>query len=228
MQMQCSLSLQKANEEQHRLYIEEKNRELELAYGETVFALAKAVEAKDQYTAGHCERVSEMALELGQVLSLNILSLHTLRLAAILHDIGKIGISIDILNKPGRLTPEEFKTIMNHPLIGYNIIKDIAFLKDAAEIIIKHHERVDGSGYPNRLKDEEMSLEAKILCVVDSYDAMTSQRAYRKTPLTHEEACEALTKGKDSQFDAAVVDAFIQMKSGVSVNLPFSTSSEQP
>lgn len=185
--------------------------EIKKNYLSTVSALANAIEAKDTYTKGHCERVTKYSMAIANKMNIDPNDLETLEFAALLHDIGKIGISADIINKPSRLTPEEFGIIKLHPNIGYKILKDVEFLDASRSILLQHHERVDGKGYPNGLHNDQISLLAKILAAADSYDAMTSDRPYRKSPMTKEEAIKELIKNKNSQFDAEVVDAFVDI-----------------
>lgn len=177
----------------------------------TVKSLANAIEAKDRYTKGHCERVTKYSLVLGMKLGLNEIELIDLEYAGLLHDIGKIGIPNNVLNKPSKLTDEEYNLMKEHPKIGYEILKDIPFLEKSINIIIEHHERPDGKGYPNSLTKDKISLPGKILAVSDAFDAMTSKRPYRHNPLILEEAISQLTKNRGTQFDEAVVDAFIEL-----------------
>ena len=131
-----------------------------------------------------------------------------LRTAAILHDIGKIAIDYSIINKPAKLTDSEYEEVKRHPAIGYRILSSSGIFCDVANIVIAHHERIDGKGYPKGLKGDEISKSAKIISVCDAYDAMTSERPYRK-PLSKEEAIEELIAGKNKQFDEEIVDIFI-------------------
>ncbi len=179
-------------------------------YIDTVKSLSQAVEAKDPYTNGHSRRVGEYACKLAERLGLSPKRIENLKIAAILHDIGKIGVDESILNKPGRLTEEEFDKIKQHPEIGVKIIKDIDFLKDVSGIILSHHERYDGTGYPEGRKNGEIVLEAQILSIADVFDALTSERPYRNA-MTVEEALEIIEKGKGAQFDGKLADAFIKM-----------------
>lgn len=177
------------------------------AYMETIKALADAVEAKDFYTRGHGDRVLKYSVAIGAAMGLTQGELTLLSYAAILHDIGKIGVPSAILNKATRLTDEEYELVKRHPQIGYKIIQNIDYLKDISIAVLQHHEWMDGSGYPQGLKDHEIHFIAKILSVADAYDAMTSLRPYRK-PLSHEEACSELCRNKGIQFDESVVEAF--------------------
>ena len=141
--------------------------------------IVNELQNKDLYTHDHDIRLCNYSLKIGEALKISKESLETLLYSAVFHDIGKINTPIEILNKPGKLTESEFDIIKNHPLDGKNLV-DSTFLKNVGNIILEHHERIDGSGYPNGLKGDEISLEAKIIAVVDSYDAMTSDRPYRK------------------------------------------------
>lgn len=175
----------------------------------TVRSLSNAIEAKDEYTKGHCENVTEYSLATAKILGIEGEELKLLEYASLLHDVGKIGIPSTILNKPSRLSSQEYEIIKSHPTIGYEILKDIEFLKRSSEIVYEHHERYDGEGYPRGLKDEEIDILTKILTVADAYDAMTSARPYRQNPLSHNEAIEILKKEAGKQFDPEVVKAFI-------------------
>lgn len=180
------------------------------SYKHTIIALSNSIDARDPYTAGHSERVARLSLDIGKELGLNKDKLDTLEIAALLHDIGKIGISDDILHKTGRLNEYEYKKIKEHPSIGVNILKDIDFLKNAVPFILHHHERFDGCGYPLGIKGYEIPLEARIIAVSDSYDAMVSDRPYRKG-LSQNIAISELVKFKNIQFDGLVVDAFLKI-----------------
>lgn len=189
----------------YKLYIDMRR-----VYIHTVKSLSQAIEAKDPYTRGHSMRVSEYAYDLGMRVKLSRKKLENLKMAAMLHDIGKIGIKESILNKPGKLDEEEFDTIKQHPEIGVKIIQDIEFLKDAADIIMSHHEKVDGTGYPHGKKGKEINIEASILGIADVYDALTSDRPYRGA-LTKDQALAIIEEGKGNHFDARLAEEFIQM-----------------
>ncbi|MFZ5988284.1 MAG: HD domain-containing phosphohydrolase [Bacillota bacterium] len=184
--------------------------EIQFGYLQTVMSLANSIEAKDAYTRGHCQRVMEISCELARALGFTEDQIGDLRYAAILHDIGKIGISASILNKQGKLTDEEFEEIKKHPLIAYNILKDVEFLKNGLSAILQHHERYDGRGYPNGLKGEEICVFARIMCVADAFDAMTSDRPYRKG-MEMEDAIKELERCKGTQFDPKIVDLLVGM-----------------
>ena len=138
-------------------------------------------------------------------------SLQRLEFAAMLHDIGKVGIPSEILRKEEKLTNKEYQIIKRHPEIGYEILRNVPYLKDIAKIVLEHHEWVDGSGYPDGLEGDSIHGMAKILCVADAYDAMTSERPYRKKPLSIEEAIEELKGNKGIQFDPDVIDVFLKI-----------------
>lgn len=179
-------------------------------YMKTIQALAYAVEAKDWYTRGHSMRVSQYAALIGEYMGLPKEKVEELKISGILHDIGKIGISDIILTKPEKLTDEEYSVIKKHPEISKKILEPIGLSKEIMEGISKHHERYDGKGYPYGLDDNNIPLEAAILCVADSFDAMTSDRAYRKG-MSIEDAINELLKYKGTQFNPEVVDSFISL-----------------
>lgn len=179
-------------------------------YFETIQALAAAIDAKDSYTHGHSRRVTDISIGIAQIMNLKHDDINTIKHAALLHDIGKIGISEQILLKPGRLTEEEYEKIKQHPHIGAGILNSIEFLKKVCEIIEHHHERYDGKGYPLGLKGDQIPLGARIICVADAFDAITSTRPYRK-PLLFTEAIEEITKCSGTQFDPIVVDSFVKL-----------------
>lgn len=178
-------------------------------YIKTVKVLANAIEASDEYTRGHCDRVGEISNDIGRYMGLDSDALMQLEFACILHDIGKIAIPERILNKTTQLTHEEYELIKRHPSIGYDIVKDIHFLERANKAIVQHHERIDGKGYPYGLHQDEICLEAKILAVADAFDAMTSQRVYKTKTMNLDEVIEELRRCTGSQFDRTVVEAFV-------------------
>ena len=178
------------------------------AYVDTVSALVQALEAKDPYTRGHSERVAQYAGMIAHELKLPDDRAEILRYAALLHDIGKIGIARKVLNKPGRLTNDEFKRIKKHPEIGAGIIGDIDFLESAIPAVFYHHEHLNGTGYARGLSGERIPLLARILTVADSFDAMTSTRSYRPS-LSPQEAAAELVACSGSQFDGGIVRAFV-------------------
>jgi HD-GYP domain-containing protein (c-di-GMP phosphodiesterase class II) len=191
--------------ENSRLY-----ESLEQASLDAIQALAKAVEAKDPYTHGHSERVADYSVQLASAIGLTEKRLMNLKLACMIHDIGKIGIAEKILHKPERLDQEEHAAIKHHPVIGESIIRPLKGLGDIARIIRSHHEGFDGLGYPDRLKGEETPLEARIMAVADSYDAMTTTRPYR-VPLPEAAVLRELVENRGRQFDPNLVDSFLKL-----------------
>ncbi len=183
---------------------------LNTGYIQTVMSLVNAIEAKDAYTSGHCQRVMEISCEIAARMNLDEDDIQDLRYAAILHDIGKIGVSASILNKSDRLTDCEYEEIKKHPLISYNILRNVEFLRNGLKAILEHHEKYNGGGYPNGLKGEEISLLGRILCIADAFDAMTSDRTYRRG-MTMEVAINEIERCKGIQFDPRISDLFINM-----------------
>ena len=180
--------------------------ETEDAYVGAIRALALALDARDPYTAGHSERVSAVSVAIGRQMNLGKDDLEILRLGALLHDIGKIGISDAVLRKPGPLTREEFALVEQHPIVGARILRSVRFLTPHLPIVELHHERPDGKGYPHRLRGNEVPLLARIVRVADAFDAMTSARAYRPAH-GRADAMRELWRCAGPQFDAEVVHA---------------------
>jgi putative nucleotidyltransferase with HDIG domain len=176
------------------------------AYVGAIRALALALDARDPYTAGHSERVSALSVAVGRQMQLPDDQLDVLRLGALLHDIGKIGISDAVLRKPGALTPDEFEVIQEHPAVGARILRSVPFLAPHLAIVELHHERPDGHGYPHRLRGDEIPLLARIVHVADAFDAITSARAYRPARGSAD-ALRELWRHAGSQFDAEAVQA---------------------
>jgi HD-GYP domain-containing protein (c-di-GMP phosphodiesterase class II) len=181
---------------------------LEQTFVSTVEALANALEANDEYTSMHARWITDLALRVGDELDLDKSGLKRLELGALLHDIGKIGIPSDILQKPGRLTAEERALIETHPELGERIIAPIDRLQEVRTIVRHCHERWDGDGYPDGISGEDIPLESRIVFVCDAYHAMTTDRPYRKR-LSHPEAVRRLRDGAGSQFDARVVEVCV-------------------
>ena len=186
------------------------NLDMERTYVETIMALALAVEAKDPYSAGHSKRVGFYATKIGEQLGFDEETLRTLNDAGVLHDIGKIGIKDEILLKPTLLTAEEEKIMQQHSLIGEAIVKPVRSLHKVVALIRHHHERFDGTGYPSGLKGEEIPLGSRVLSVADSYDAMITDRPYRKR-LSVEDARAELKRCAGVQHDPKIIEAFLQM-----------------
>ncbi|MFC1846210.1 HD domain-containing phosphohydrolase [Chloroflexota bacterium] len=191
-------------------------QEVQDGYKSTISALAATVDAKDPYTCGHSKRVKEYALLGGIQLSLPKNELGVLEYGGILHDIGKIGISDIILRQPGPLNSQELVIMREHPMIGFRILEDIPFLEEASKLVLHHHERYDGKGYPRGLKGLDIPLGARLIAIADSFDTMTTQRSYRAA-LGEQYAIDELNKCSGTQFCPVAVDAFLsgyQMQSG--------------
>ena len=173
-------------------------------------ALLKALEEKDPYTAGHGERVSKYATLVAERLGIDGKLLEDLRMAAWLHDIGKIGIRDKVLNKPGKLSLDEFEEIKSHPVKGAEILSEVPSFRKMVPWVKYHHEHWDGSGYPEGLKGKQIPLEARIIGVVDVYDALTTQRAYRKA-FSPEMALQIMKNESGKSFDPVVLAAFLDV-----------------
>ncbi len=184
---------------------------LENFYLEMVQTLARVIDAKDSYTGDHAGRARQKARRLAEELHMPAQMLRYVEYAALLHDIGKIGIDGGILSKPGKLTTEEYDEIKKHPAIGYQILSPIHFLGPVAQMVLYHQEWFNGMGYPEGLKGEEIPLGARIVATIDAWDAMRSDRPYRKA-LSKEIAESELTKGSGRQFDPEVVTAFLKLE----------------
>ncbi|HEV8591169.1 MAG TPA: HD domain-containing phosphohydrolase, partial [Pyrinomonadaceae bacterium] len=184
----------------------QENRELFVG---TVKALAAAIDGKDKYTRGHSERVARISVAIGRQLSMPEDELETLRISALLHDVGKIAIDDNILKKPAALTTEEFEIMKTHPQKGYKIMSQIPAMKDFLPGMYMHHEMVNGMGYPQGLKDEQIPLQAKIVSVADTFDAMTIDRPYQKGMLLPE-ALKRIKELVGTRYDSKVVDALIR------------------
>ncbi|MDO9557582.1 MAG: HD-GYP domain-containing protein [Coriobacteriia bacterium] len=184
-------------------------RQLAEAYTETIRSFVAAIEAKDPYTRGHSERVARYSREIARGSGLRGRSLEHVEFAALLHDVGKIGVRRDLLTKPGRLSPDEFAEIRLHSETGSTLLGSVEFLEDIVPVIRAHHERIDGTGYPDGCEGQAIPFEARILAVADAYDAMTSDRPYRKS-LSHTDALEELRRVAGTQLDAALVSVFIE------------------
>jgi putative nucleotidyltransferase with HDIG domain len=186
--------------ENARLY-----EELQQSFLQTIAALAAAVDAKDPYTGGHSQRTTELAATIAHELELSSEEIEVIRYAGLLHDVGKIGISEQVLLKPGPLNAEEWEVIHRHPALGASIVERAALLEKLVPVIQHHHEHYDGRGYPMGLRGENIPLAARILAVADAFEAMTSDRAYRPA-LTVEQALATLREGADKQWDGKIVD----------------------
>lgn len=186
------------------------NEKLEKAYLDTVQTLRYTIEAKDPYTRGHSDRVSEYSILLGQELGLSDDQLKTLRVGGLFHDIGKIGIPDSILLKEAKLTDDEYSQIKNHPSIGAHILCNAAVFQEIIPIVKHHHERYDGKGYPSKLAGDQIPYLARVAAVVDAFDAMTSKRAYRDAiPL--ETVKSEIERCSGTQFDPVMAEAFLNI-----------------
>jgi putative two-component system response regulator len=196
--------------------VEERTRKLIEAYKklkesnlETVKVLAETIEAKDPYTRGHCNRVRILSSKMAGIIGIDRENIEVLEYGSLLHDIGKIGISENLLHKAGNLTENERKTLQQHTIIGENILNTIDFFKPCLFIVRSHHERYDGKGYPDGADHDKIGISARIVAIADAFDAMTSTRPYRKA-LSTEVALNELMTGRGTQFDPMLIDTFIQ------------------
>jgi len=188
--------------------LREALQHIEHSYENTLQALGAAIDLRDNETAGHSQRVCRYSLEIARAMGWSDKQLGSLARGAYLHDIGKLGVPDGILLKPGPLTADERKLMQRHAQIGFDLVKDIAFLADAAEIVLTHHERYDGGGYPRGLKGDEILLSARIFAVADTLDAITSDRPYRRAS-SFESGRETIRHLSGSQFDPRVVSVFL-------------------
>jgi len=219
--VQTHLSLKKMKESlnQQNILLEnqvnKKTAQLQEMFEATVVGMAMIAESRDPYTAGHQHRVARYAADIAQNMGLPLNQIESIRIAGLLHDIGKIRTPVSILNRPGKLFNAEWELIKTHPSVGYKILKQIPFPWPIAEIVYQHHERIDGSGYPQGLKGDDILLEAKILAVADVFEAIGSHRPYRPA-LSIESAINEVKNHSGVLFDGVVVDSFL------------STSGKQP
>jgi putative nucleotidyltransferase with HDIG domain len=183
--------------------------ELESAYETTLEGWAKALELRDKETEGHSRRVTEMTTAIARKLRLSDEEVKHIYYGALLHDIGKMGVPDEILNKEGQLTPEERKIVDQHPVFAHDLLKDIAYLRKAIEIPYSHHEHWDGTGYPQGLKGEDIPLSARIFAVVDYWDALTSDRSYREA-WSLEQAKQYISDQSGKLFDPKIVNIFLE------------------
>jgi len=191
---------------------ESKQVETEFRNG-IIFSFIKALELYDKYTEGHSQSVAELAAKIAKKMGLSEERVNTAYWGGLLHDIGKILIDKDILNKKGSLTKEEYDEIKKHAVYGYDILVQTKEMKDLANVIRHHHERWDGKGYPDGLKGEEIPLESRIIALVDAWDTMLNRRLYRK-PLTLDEAVEEIQANKETQFDPTIADVLLEIVEG--------------
>jgi putative two-component system response regulator len=192
--------------EQLRSSVENLKRAME----QTVNALATAMEKRDPYTVGHQQRVAKLACAIAQEIGFSQEDVEGIRIEGLLHDIGKISIPTDILNKPGRISQYEYMLIQEHPQSGYEILKDIRFEQPIVEVILQHHERVNGSGYPQGLKGRNIMIEAKIMAVADVVEAMASHRPYRPS-LGIDKALEEIANNRGVLYEVKIVDACLKL-----------------
>jgi putative nucleotidyltransferase with HDIG domain len=179
-----------------------------------VRALTSAIDAKDPYTCGHSDRVARVAVRLAQELNCPPESMETIYLSGLLHDVGKIGIDDQVLRKPGKLTEAEYEHIKTHARVGFNILKDLKKLEQILPVVLYHHESWDGRGYPDGLAGEDIPYLARIVAVADAFDAMGSDRPYRKG-MDDEKMDQILRSGAGQQWDAGVVEAFFRARDDI-------------
>lgn len=190
--------------------LHDKNEELERAYLDTIGILSQTVEAKDPYTRGHSDRVSEYSVLIGKKLGLDEKTLHILKIGGLFHDIGKIGIPDSILLKESKLSDEEYSQIKNHPMIGVHMLGDAAIFTDILPIVKHHHERYDGRGYPSQLVGDDIPYVARIAAVADTFDAMTSKRSYRDS-LPIDVVRAEIERCSGTQFDPNIAKVFLDI-----------------
>jgi response regulator RpfG family c-di-GMP phosphodiesterase/signal transduction histidine kinase len=206
-QMESELALANRNLRMRTSDLVDQQRSLFLS---TVKSLASAIDAKDEYTRHHSTRVTDFSLRIAAKMGFSEKELSDLELASVLHDVGKIAVPESILNKPGKLSPEEFTLIKEHPVRGEAILSPVVELKEIARVVRAHHERYDGTGYPDRLKGREIPLGARIMAIADTYDSITSERPYRKAA-SHRYAVKEIIACSGAQFDPEVVQAFLEI-----------------
>lgn len=187
---------------------------VEQSYEDTLQSLGAAIDLRDNETEGHSQRVCRYSLEIARALGWQDKQLGTLARGAYLHDIGKLGVPDGILLKPGPLTPEERKIMQRHAQIGFDLVKDIPFLADATDVVLMHHERFDGTGYPQGLKGEQIPLSARIFAIADTLDAVTSERPYQRAS-SFESAREIIRRLSGTAFDPQIVNVFLSIREDV-------------
>jgi len=209
---------QKRLEQENRDYqqhleqkVAEQAQKIRIAFLNSITALVYALEAKDKYTSGHSQRVAEISVAIAAELGLSKPEIEQMRLAGLIHDIGKIGVREAVLNKPGKINDKEFRHILSHSSIGEHILTPIVEDEVILKAVRHHHERYDGNGYPDGLAGEKIPLAARILAVADTYDAIISGRPYRAAQ-SIKAACDEIEDNRGSQFDPKVVDAFVRIK----------------
>ncbi len=200
--------------EQHKLILMKRElhtlKKLKTAMEGIILGFATVVETRDPYTAGHQQRVANLAVAIGEAMGLEEDRIAAIRLSALVHDIGKIYVPADFLNKPGKLNAVEFAILWKHPQVGRDILKSVDFVWPISEIVWQHHERMNGTGYPQGLTRENIHLEARILSVADVIEAMASHRPYRQS-LGMEKALEEIEAGRGTDYDSDVLDACLRL-----------------
>ena len=195
---------------QHELELANRATLLEKAFESTLLSISKMVDLRDTYTAGHQRRVGEISRHIGEAMGFSPEHCQALNWAGFIHDAGKIGVPAEILTKPTKLSDIEFKLVQSHSEIGSELLKDVKMPYHIAEVVLQHHERMDGSGYPKGLRGEEILMDARILAVADVFEAMVSHRPYRAA-LGYEAALAELTAHKNTKYDAQVVDCLTKL-----------------
>ncbi len=190
-------------------HLQRKNEQLRQSYLDTITAVANAIEARDPYTRGHTDRVTTLSKAIAQEMGWDEEQLPSLEVGALLHDVGKIGVADAILLKPGPLSEAEYAEIKTHPDVGKRVLRGISYLESAIPGVLHHHERYDGRGYPDQLSGSEIPLAGRILAVADAFDAMTSERPYRRA-MSPQAAIAELEREAGAQFDPEVVAAFMR------------------
>ena len=196
--------------EKKMLDLEKSEKRLRKTMEDTIYTIGKIAETRDPYTAGHQKNVSQIATFIAQEIKLPQDKIEGIRIASLVHDIGKISLPAEILNKPTKLSETEYSLIKDHSQVGYDILKSIDFPWPIAQIVLQHHERLDGSGYPNKLKGDKILLEAKIIGVADVVEAMSSHRPYRPA-LGIDKALEEISQNKGILYDPEVVDVCLKL-----------------
>jgi putative two-component system response regulator len=206
------LELENKDYQQHlEQKVGEQAQKIRTSFLNAITALVYALEAKDKYTSGHSQRVAEISVAIAAELGLPQQDIEKIRLAGLIHDIGKIGVRESVLNKPARVTADEYQHILSHCDIGEHILTPIVEDEQILTAVRHHHERYDGTGYPDRLSGSQIPLSAKILAVADTYDAIISGRPYREAE-SIQTACDEIQRHKGTQFDPEVVDAFLRIR----------------
>lgn len=204
--MFLDITERKTTEEQ----LKESFKKLQKTMEDSIYSISLVTEARDAYTAGHQRKVSKLAVALAKEMGFSKDKVEGIKIAALIHDVGKINLPAEILSKPGKLSDIEFNLIKNHSQIGYDILKKVDFLWPVAEIVLQHHEKMNGSGYPRGLKGDEILLEAKIICVADVVEAMSSHRPYRPA-LGIDKALEEISQNRCTLYDPKVVDTCLKL-----------------